>query len=155
METRRIRGTESEGFKRLHIAADIMIKLGETFRERAGMVKWGRRDLALASALINKLFARMLETVPLDQLVTMHHNVEHAVYTVGVKRAGVTENDKDFGMWVSWATIKELTDAAGEKCKLCDLDPQQQRQCPLAKALDTLPAVKDERGNGCGWFGKV
>lgn len=155
METRRIRGTESEGFKKLHIAADIMIGLREVFRERAGMVKWGRRDLALASSIINKLFTRMLETVPLDQLVTMHHNVEHAVYTVGVKRAGMTENDKDFGAWLSWATIKALTDAAGEKCRFCDLDLQEQRQCPLAKAFDTLPASKDERGLGCGWFGKV
>lgn len=155
MEKKRIRGSESEAFKKLHVAADILDAVKEVFRERAGMVKNGRRDLALAAKLVNKTFVAMLETVPLEQLITMQHNVSNAVYTVGVKRAGLAENDKDYGMWVSWETLKELTDAAGERCKFCTMDTQEQRQCPLAKALDALPAGKDEASNGCGWYGRV
>lgn len=154
MDTKRIRGTESEGFKRLHVASDLLDGLKETFRERAGMVKNGRRDLATAFTLVNKVFMAMLETVPIEQLVTMQRNIASASYAVGVRRPGTT-NDKEYGMWVSWETINQLLEAARDRCLTCDLDTQGQRQCALAKALDTLPTEKDEGASGCGWFGRL
>lgn len=155
MEKRRIRGSESEAFKKLHVAADILDAVRDVFRERAGMVKNGRRDLALAATLVNKTFVSMLETVPTDQLITMQHNVANAVYMVGVKRADKTQNDKDYGMWVSWETLNRLIEGARDCCMTCDRGIQEQRQCPLAKAFDTLPADKDNNSIGCGWFGRV
>ena len=71
-------------------ASDLLDGLKETFRERAGMVRNGRRGLATASTLVNKVFMAMLETVPIEQLVTMQRNIASASYAVGVRRPGTT-----------------------------------------------------------------
>ena len=155
MERRRIRGSEAEAFKRLHVASDILDGLRKDFHERAGLVKWGRRDLAAASALLNKVFTAMLETVPLSQLETMSRNLRSACFWTGTRRPGERENKTDFGMWLSWDTINGLIEAGREKCVTCTLDPQEQRQCELAKALDTMPAEKDETATGCGYYGRL
>lgn len=152
---RRIRGTESEGFKKLHVAADILDGLKVTLHERLGMVQYGRRDMALAAAMANRAFTGMLGTVPLSQLQTMQRNVRHAVYAVGTKRPGGITNEADWGIWVSWDTLNMLIESAKEKCLVCDLPVDKQRQCPLAKALETLPAEKDENAPGCGWYGRL
>ena len=155
MSTLRIRGSEAEAFKRLYVASDILDGLRHELNELAGMVKWGRRDLAAASTLLNKVFAAMLETVPLPQLETMYRNMKAACFWTGTRRPGERENKTDFGMWVSWDTINGLIEASRERCVVCTLDPQQQRQCPLAKALDQLPSEKDEAAPGCGWYGRL
>ena len=154
-EIRRIRGTEAEAFKRMHVASDILDGLRRDLHERAGLVKWGRRDLAAASALLNRVFAAMLETVPLPQLETMSRNLRSACFWVGVKLPGERENKDEFGMTLSWDAINNLIEAGREKCLTCALNPQEQRQCPLAKALDTMPAEKNETTTGCGWYGRL
>ena len=155
MSTLRIRGSEAEAFKRLHVASDILDGLRRDMHERAGMVKCGRRDLAAASALLNKVFAAMLETVPLPQLQTMQRNLRSACFWTGVKLPGENANKSDFGMTLSWDTINCLIEAGREKCLTCDLTPDRQRQCPLAKALDKMPAEKDETATGCGYYGRL
>lgn len=155
MERRRIRGSEAESFKQLHVASDILDGLRRDLNERAGMVKWGRRDLAAASTLLNKVFEAMLETVPLSQLETMSRNLKSACFWTGTRRPGERENKTDFGMWVSWDTINGLIEASRDRCLTCALNPQEQRKCPLAKALDELPVEKDETARGCGWFGRL
>ena len=155
MERRRIRGSEAESFKQLHVASDILDGLRRDLHERAGLVKWGRRDLAAASALLNKVFAAMLETVPLPQLETMARNLKTTCFWTGTRRPGEHADKTDFGMWLSWDTINGLIEAGREKCLTCTLDPQEQRQCPLARALDTMPAEKDETAMGCGYYGRL
>lgn len=155
MERRRIRGSEAEAFKRLHVASDILDGLRRDMHERAGLVKWGRRDLAAASTLLNKVFAAMLETVPLSQLETMSRNLRSACFWVGVKLPGERENKDEFGMTLSWDAINGLIEASRDRCLTCALNPQEQRQCKLAKALDTTPAEKDETATGCGYFGRI
>ena len=151
----RIRGSEAEAFKRLHVASDILEGLRRDMHERAGLVKWGRRDLAAASTLLNKVFAAMLETVPLPQLETMYRNMKASCFWTGVRRPGEGSNKSDFGMWLEWDTINGLIEAGREKCLTCALEPDKQRQCPLAKALDTMPADKDETATGCGYYGRL
>ena len=155
MSTLRIRGSEAEAFKRLHVASDILDGLRRDMHERAGLVKWGRRDLAAASALLNKVFAAMLDTVPLPQLQTMARNLKTACFWTGTRRPGERENKTDFGMWVSWDAINGLIEAGREKCITCTLTPQEQRECKLARALDTMPADKDETATGCGYYGRL
>jgi hypothetical protein len=58
-------------------------------------------------------------------------------------------------MWVSWDAINGLIEAGREKCITCTLTPQEQRQCKLAKALDEMPAEKDETAAGCGYYGRL
>ena len=154
-EIRRIRGTEAEAFKRMHVASDILDGLRRDFHERAGLVKWGRRDLAAASTMLNRVFAAMLDTVPIEQLQTMHRNLQHASFWTGARRPGERDNKTDFGMWISWDAVNGLIEAARERCVTCERNPQEQRQCPLAKALDQLPAEKDETTTGCGWYGRL
>lgn len=156
MEVRklRVRGAESEGFKRLHVASDILGEAITTFHDRSGLIQYGRRDLALASKLVDRVFVRMLETVPQEQGPTLIHNSDNATYSIGVRRYDRIRNDKDFGTWISWETLGILLDSVKEKCLLCDLNPQEQRQCPVAKALDTLAVDKSTEDIGCGRWGR-
>lgn len=150
--TRRLKGDESEAIKRIMIAVSVLSSGKETLWERLKLIKNGRRDYAMSAKKIEALFGDLLDTVPTEQLLTMRRNLASLGYTIGVRRPGAS-NDRDYGAWLSWEALNALFEAAREKCIVCDLPNDKQRQCPLAKVLDGFPSGKSETAKGCGYFG--
>lgn len=155
MERIRLKGKEGEMVKRMQVALEITAEAKTTFWDRLKGNAQARRDIGIAAAAVKRVFEEVLKTVPTEQLLTIQRNVESTGYTIGTRRPGQKADQTEFGMWVSWEALLGLMDGAREKCMLCDLTPDKQRQCPLAKALDTLPTAKDENARGCGWMGKL
>lgn len=151
----RLRGNESEALKRLQVAVEILDGTRPQLWDRLKGMQNGRRDMGNAVASLDRVFTGLLHTVPTEQLLTIRRNLASIGYTIGVRRPGGVENEKDFGMWLSWETINALLDASRERCIVCSLVVDEQRKCPLGKALDTLPADKDTTARGCGWYGRL
>lgn len=152
---KRMTGAEREAIIRLMAAADILLKQRADLAERAKLVPGGPRDYGLIAAKTQSLYAQMLLTVPDDQLKTMLRNIPHLAYTVGTRRFARGDRDAEYGMWLSFEALAPISEVLHEHCMLCTKDTQEQRQCPLAKALDTLPSEKDDTQPGCGYFGLV
>ena len=121
--------------------------------DRLRGVKYGARDAGTIKSALGRLLNGLYAGVPYEQLNTLSHNIKMSAMHIGVHLKGRRDADQqDYGMILSWEQLGELGRAAMEKCVTCSLDPQQQRQCPLARVLDQLPGSKNERSNGCGYF---
>ena len=100
---------------------------------------------------LGRIVKALYNDVPYEQLKTLSNNLHMSELHVGVKTHN-KYSQKDYGMILSWEQLHELSMAAAEKCTVCNLNPQEQRKCPLAKVLDELPGNKNEHSNGCGYF---
>ena len=127
-------------------------KVKPILAERFKGVKWASRDYGMISKALGRVLAGTYNTVPYEQLNNLSHNIKMTAVHVGVHIKSRSD-ESNFGMVLSWNQIAELMKAASEKCLVCDLNPQEQRKCPLKKVLDELPGEKNENTNGCGWYG--
>lgn len=120
--------------------------------ERVRCIKYGLRDKALLNNVLGRLIKALYMDVPYEQLKSLSNNLKMSELRVGVKTTR-KHAQTDYGMLLSWEQFNTLGKAAMEKCVTCSLNPQEQRQCPLAKILDELPGEKYKNTNGCGWYG--
>lgn len=127
-------------------------KVQPVLAERFKSVRYAARDYAMLTSALGRLLRNVYNTVPYEQLKNLSHNIKLTAVHVGVHIKGRTQ-DSEYGMCLSWNQISELMKAASETCLVCDLDPQEQRKCPLAKVLNELPGRKNENSTGCGWYG--
>jgi hypothetical protein len=136
-------------------AVDILHKQRDELAARVKLIPGGPRDYGLLASKAQKLYESILETVPDDQLMTLMRNIPHMAYTVGTKKFSRGDRESEYGMWISFKALAPISEVLHEHCMLCTKDTQEQRQCPLAKALDTLPSDKKDSASGCGYFGLV
>lgn len=152
---KRMTGDEREALLRIMAAVDILHKQRDELAARVKLIPGGPRDYGLLASKAQKLYESILETVPDDQLMTLMRNIPHMAYTVGTKKFSRGDRDSEYGMWISFKALAPISEVLHEHCMLCTKDTQEQRQCPLAKALDTLPSDKKDSAPGCGYFGLV
>lgn len=127
-------------------------KTWPVLQDRLKKIKWGGRDSAMLTKALGRVVKALYNDVPYEQLKTLSNNLKMSELHVGVK-ATKKPVQNDWGMVLSWEQLRILGNASSEKCVTCDLDPQQQRKCPLAKIFDELPiGEKKEHTNGCGYF---
>lgn len=135
-------------------AALMSPKTFPALQDRLRGFKYGARDAGAIKSALRRLLNGLYAGVPYEQLSTLSHNIKMSAMHIGVQIKGRRDTDQNnYGMILSWEQLDELGRAAMEKCITCSLDTQQQRQCPLAKVLDQLPAHKDDSAKGCGYFG--
>lgn len=115
-------------------------------------VNYGARDSSMLTKALGRVLRGIYNTVPYEQLAHLSRNIKLSSVHVGVYVKGRSQ-EKECGMCLSWEQIGVLMDATREKCLVCNLDPQEQRKCPLAKVLDEFPTDKYEQGKGCGYYG--
>ena len=154
MNTKRLTATERETLLRLNVCGEILHTAPVTLRERSGMVKYLRRDLALARALINKALDQLLDTIPTEQLLSYRNTLRMSSFTVGARRPGGPHaNDSEYGTWDAFEQLNTLLDACHDHCMMCDLSSGERRKCPLKKALDVIPHDCPERPTAdCPYF---
>lgn len=129
----------------------ISAKTWPVLQKRLKAIKYGARDASMLTNALGRILRALYDDVPYEQLRSLSNNLKMSELHVGIKTAKKS-SQKDYGMVMSWEQLDELARASSEKCLVCDLSPQEQKKCPLAKVLDELPGVKNENSKGCGYF---
>ena len=145
-DTIRLTASDRESLMRLNVAYEILLTEGAHLERRLRMIDGGMRDWGLLKKKINQLMEYMTATIPEDQMMTYLRSMQMTSYTIGIKRPGATiRNEKDFGMWLSYAVINRLLDGCHDHCMMCSEDKAKRRACELRKALDEIPNDAPER----------
>ena len=148
-ETKRLTASEREALLRLNVAMEILILDLKCLDQRARMVPYARRDLAMMAKRAEKLLRGFAATIPANQLMTYQRALEMVSYVVGVKKPGVMERDeKNFGMWLPYEIINALLGGCHDHCLMCPANKAQRRACRLRKALETIPNDATDRDDG-------
>lgn len=87
---------------------------------------------------IKKMIEMIAGSMTAEQLRAFYNNRKTLTYYIAVKSPAGRPYDND-GRWLSYAALDTILDAAQDHCITCMKDPQEQRKCKLAKALDELP----------------
>jgi hypothetical protein len=152
---RRMTATEKEAMLRLNVALEILDSEPVKLRARLAEVPYSGRDLGLLKGTIHRLMKKLTKTIPADQLPMWIRTLETACYTVGNRRpaTGMGRDEKSYGIWVSFDTMRILLDGLHDRCLMCALDGTQRRACPLKKALDTIPNDAPRKDDGdCQYY---
>lgn len=95
-----------------------------------------------------------MAAMPEEQRASVQRNINGLKYSLHVVRVNGGNTSKEDGIYLSWHALEAITEATKDRCLMCTKDIQEQRKCPLAKALDETPVKKaDENARGCRYFG--
>ena len=158
MSTRRLTASEREALLRMDVAMEILIlDAKETLAERAKLVPYGRRDMAMLAAVARRLLEGFNQTIPAEQKKTYMNALNMVGYTIGVKKPGPSSRDeKNYGMWIPYEVLNALLAGCHDHCLMCPMDKAQRRSCELRKALTIIPNDSAERSDGdCPYYGLI
>jgi len=135
-----VTGAERDALMRLNIAYDILLETAAALKDRARLIPYAARDLAMIRAKISRIMEAVAYSIPKEQRTTYNNNLRMASYTIGVKgpATGKPRNDA-YGMWISWNELNALLEGCHDHCLTCQLDKYETRRCPIRKALDVIP----------------
>lgn len=151
MEKKRLNATENNALLYLFGARKAM-ENAEPLGKRLKMLPRCWQMFKSTMGQIDKMIAQIELSMPREQMLSAERNRKTLDYHVGVKSpAGRTfENE---GRWLSYDALDTLCEAAQAYCLTCTFDPQKQRSCRLAKALDELPCKNAvENAFGCRYI---
>lgn len=155
MSTKRLTASERESLLRLNVAMEVLIlDVKDQLAERAKLVPYGRRDMAMLAAVARRLLDSFKATIPEEQKKTYMNALSMVSYTIGVKAPGPsTQNTKDYGMWIPLNVLNALLDGCHDHCLMCPKDKAERRACTLRKALTIIPNDSEERSDGdCPYY---
>lgn len=137
---KRLTASEKEALVRLNVALEILTTEPEHLAQRAALIPGAKRDMAMMAAKIFKLLGGFADTIPADQLLPYRRALMGTSYMIGMKKPGVEPLDeKNYGMWLPYEVLNALIAGCHDHCMMCNLDKVGRKQCPLRKALDTIP----------------
>ena len=126
-------------------------------QKRISAIPSAKKCLAGSKGMVKKLFEDVLETIPVEQLLTIDRNMDALRYCIGIKNitsTGLSE-DREYGRWLSYESLGNITAGLKDHCMLCNKDTIAQRQCPIRKELDELPVkltVTEAQANNCRYM---
>lgn len=139
-ETKRLTASERDALQRLNVAYDILLETASALKERAKMIPYASRDLAMIRGRIEGIMRQIAYSIPPEQRATYNNNLRMASYTIGVKGPAVgTPRNDAYGMWVSWNELNALLEGCHDHCLTCTLDRYGAKKCELRRALDVIP----------------
>lgn len=148
-KTKRLTASERESLLRLNVAMEILILDVQQLAERAKLVPYARRDMAMIAKKAEALLKGFAATIPLEQAMTYRRALEMVSYTIGIKKPGhMGRDEKTYGMWIPFEVLNALLAGCHDHCLMCPSDKAQRRACRLRKALETIPNDTEEREDG-------
>lgn len=151
MEKKRLTSSERQTFMHL-VAARTALKYLEPFEKRFGGINKGKQMYRTARTLLTKLYDAAMDSFPDEQRNSIQRNINglrYSLHVANVNGGGI----HDDGFYLSWKSLETLTEAITDRCLMCQKNVEEQRRCPLAKALDELPAIKaNEDARGCRYY---
>ena len=152
-EKKRLTGSERQSFMELVVARTALKNL-ETCVKWFGDIPKAKWRYRTACTLLAKLYADAMAAMPEEQRASTQRNINGLKYSLHVARVNGGNTSKEDGFYLSWEALEAITEATKDRCLMCSKDVQEQRKCPLAKALDETPAKKaDNNARGCRYFG--
>lgn len=120
---------------------------------RLNDIKRGKFWLNGAITSLQNLSNALDATIPDGQHESLRRQIHNLRFHVGVTSIA-NQYNADYGRWLSFNQLDIVGDALKNVCMMCTKNTQEQRQCPYAKLMDSLPIDKpDDHSNGCGYFG--
>lgn len=152
-EKRRLSSSERQSFMEL-VAARTALKHLEPCLKWFGSIPKAKWRYRTARTLLAKLYDDAMAAMPEEQRASTQRNVNGLRYSLHVARVNGGNTSKEDGFYMSWQALESITEAVTDHCLMCTKSVQEQRQCPLAKALDEAPVKKaDNNARGCRYFG--
>lgn len=153
-DNERTRLRANEQLALLHLCAALQAFVSaEDLQDRVASIKGCKSMLNGSKGMLGKVVDEILDTMPLEQLLSFRRNLKGLRYSISVQNVGGKDYKND-GRWLSLDALDELCEATRDHCLMCTKDAQEQRKCRLAKALDELPCINaDENAKGCRYFG--
>ncbi len=149
MERKRMNAEEQIALYNLEAAIKAIELAKPLAKQRLGM-PGAKAMFRGAEGSLKKLLELIKDTMPTEQRTAYAMNARTLKYWF--KIAPPMRRFDDDGCWISLEGVDAILDAAREKCLVCTLDLQQQRKCPLAKAMNQVPVKNmDENASGCGY----
>ena len=120
------------------------LKAAEQMEKRFRAVPHGWRNLRMLEAVLSNLIDDILQTFPVEKLVSMQRMLPHMKYKLQCGATASKLNDDE--CIIAEKDLDILTSYAHEQCKLCV--EENCNRCPLGKVLDGI--VCDDR-DGRSW----
>ncbi len=120
------------------------LKQAEQMKKRFQAIPHGWRDLRMLEAVLSNLIDDVLQTFPVEKLVSMQRMLPHMKYKLQCGATASKLNDDE--CIIAEKDLDTLTAYAHEQCKLCV--EENCNRCPLGKVLDGI--VCDDR-DGRSW----
>lgn len=152
MEQKRLTANERQGLMHMFTAVQAMTELDKLER-RIGMIPGCKRLVKSSLGMMRKATTQVMESMPLEQMKSVKRQLPGLRYTISVADVNGKNMATD-GLWLSFDALDALAFAVKDHCLTCTKNPQEQRMCPVSKALDELPCIQaDIDANGCPYFG--
>ncbi len=153
MEKKRLSSSERQAFMELVVARTALRSL-ETCEKWFSTIPKANQRYHTARTLLTQLFNDAMAAMPEEQRASTQRNINGLKYSLHVVRVNGGNRPSDDGFYLSWPALESITEATRDRCLMCTKNVQEQRQCPLAKALDEAPVKKaDNNARGCRYFG--
>lgn len=120
------------------------LKQAEQMKKRFKAIPNGWRDLRMIEAVLSRLIDDILQTYPLEKLVSMQRMLPHMKYRLQCGATASKLNEDE--CIILEKDLDTLSIYAHEQCKLCF--NQDCKRCPLGKVLDGIIA---EDRDGRSW----
>ena len=134
MERTRINAEGKELFASLYAVENILKVYEEKYHRLVDRIPNGWRNFRLAQSNIEKINTALIDTIPVEQLITLKKQLDLTDIQIGIKSpAGRNKN-----YWVmSYDDLADLADAATKtECFTCD---GAKHNCRLRQILKDLP----------------
>lgn len=152
-EKRRLSSSERQTFMELVVARTALRSL-EACEKWFSTIPKANQRYHTARTLLAQLFDDAMAAMPEEQRASTQRNINGLKYSLHVARVNGGNTSSEDGFYLSWKALESITEATRDRCLMCTKSVQEQRQCPLAKALDEAPVKKaDNNARGCRYFG--
>lgn len=147
---KRLYASERETMIQLQVATQIIEEAKQHLTTRIAMIDDMDKRFDKMRDDIEQINMDLIDTIPVDSLKTLMHNMKSAGYVTGVRKPG--RRDDDFGIWLSFADLNTILYHLQDHCMMCYGDLQAERSCPLRKVFDTIGVDHEHGADGsCGY----
>lgn len=109
------------------------------------------RDMRMMQSASERIFERLLETLPTEQMVWIQKQLRGCTLTTGVKNVVAFNSDRQYGLWISYDDLCALLNGVHEKCMMCTLRGKGAKNCGIRKVLDLIGTNVHHEIGECGY----
>ena len=135
---RRLCGAEGEALIGFATADNLLDKCMPVLGDLIGESGQKRRASMISPMTRNMLYG-LVRKVQANQLITIANNVNNVNITLSAVPTGGYCN-------IAWEHMQTICDQALATCQMgCDKSRDESKRCPVRKALDTVPGLREVR----------
>lgn len=115
-------------------AVNMLKKNKETLEDRLRLVKGGWRDIQLVTSVCDKLFEKILDTVPIKKLLSIQREMRYMVCETKLGSASRPQDEDD--IFITNTALKKMVNRAiCMDCTFCEKTKQECKKCELYRDI--------------------